>query len=88
MCISPLTAIMIEQVQKFNNIGISAEFVGEAQIDPVAKKKVLHGEVKIVLITPENAIQNALYRNMFLTPQYKNHMVALIVDEAHCVRMW
>lgn len=88
MCISPLTALMMEQVHKFNALGISAEFVGEAQTDPAAKRKVLHGEVQIVLISPENAIQNALYRNMFLTAQYKSHMVALIVDEAHCVKMW
>ena len=57
---------MVEQVQKFNKIGISAKFVGEAQTDLAAKRKILHGQVQIVLISPENAIQNAVYRNMFL----------------------
>ena len=79
---------MVDQVQKFNKIGISAEFVGEAQTDPAAKRKILHGKVQIVLISPENAIQNAVYRNMLLTSQYKSHMVALVVDEAHCVSTW
>jgi len=36
---------MIEQAKKFNYLRISAEFVGKTQIDPVARKKVLHGEL-------------------------------------------
>ena len=39
-------------------------------------------------MSPENAIQNPLYRNMFLSAVYKQQMVALVVGEAHCVRTW
>jgi len=38
-----------------------------------------------VSISPENAIQNSTYRNMFLSDQYKHRLVALAVDEVHCV---
>ena len=58
MHISPLTAIMIEQIAKFNNLGITAEFVGEGQSDAGAQRRVLDGEAQIVLISPENVIQN------------------------------
>ena len=88
VCISPLTALMVEQVAKFNKLGITAEFVGEAQSDASARSRVLNAEVQIVLISPENAILNPMYHNMFLSRAYKHRMVALVVDEAHCVRSW
>ena len=43
VCISPLTAIMIEQQQKFLEKGIKAQFVGEAQVDDAVIKRVLQG---------------------------------------------
>ena len=79
---------MVEQVAKFIDLGITAEFVGEAQSNAGARRKVLNAEVQIVLISPENVIQNPVYRNMLLSHVYKHRMVALVVDEAHCVRSW
>lgn len=88
VCISPLSAIMIEQSEKFNKWRILTEYVGEMQTDPDARRKVVCGEVQVVLISPENAIENPMYRNMFLSTVYKQQMIALVVDEAHCVRTW
>ena len=51
MCISPLIAIIVEQNAKFKNLGIVAEFVGEAQTNPDAQRCVLQGEVHIILIS-------------------------------------
>jgi len=79
---------MVEQTEKLNVLGITTEFVGEAQTNPSSCRRVLNGEVQVVLISPENAIQNLTYHNMFLSKQYKNLLVALVVDEAHCVRTW
>ena len=64
MCISPLTVLMVEQVAKFNKLGITAEFVGEVQSDASARSRVLNAEVQIVSISPENAILNPMYCNM------------------------
>ena len=79
---------MVEQTEKFNNIGIITEFVGEAQTNPDAQRRVLQGEVQIILISPENAILNSSYRNMLLSVKYRQQMVALVVDEAHCIKTW
>lgn len=62
---------MIEQTARLNSLGILTQFVGEAQNDPDAQHKVLKGQVQVVLISPENAIQNPMYRNMFLSAAYK-----------------
>ena len=88
LCISPLTAIMMEQSERFSSIGITSEFVGEAQLDPSVRQRVLRGLVPLVFISPEKIICNTQYRNMLLTPNYKRHLIAVTVDEAHCIKMW
>jgi len=88
VCISPLTAIMIEQQKKFLRRGIRAEFVGESQTDPDVSKRVLAGDLQLLYISPENLLNNRKYRTMLLSPAYAKNLVALVVDEAHCVKTW
>ena len=51
-------------------------------------ERVLRGEVQLVFITPENLMENMKYREMLLSPAYQSGLVALLVDEAHCVKTW
>lgn len=88
MCVSPLVAIMKEQAARFAGLGLAAEFVGEAHTNPDVKSKVLKGEVQLVFISPENLLCNPLYRNMLLTDHYKDLLVGVAIDEAHCVKTW
>ena len=53
VCISPLTAIIVEQNAKFKNLGIVAEFVEAAQTNPDAQRCELQGEVQIILVSPK-----------------------------------
>ena len=48
----------------------------------------LKGRVQLLYITPESIILNRLYRNMLLSPLYKEKLAALVIDEAHCVKFW
>ena len=50
--------------------------------------KVLKGEVQLLYITPENIVRNKLYRNILLSTKYKQCLTALVVDEAHCIKLW
>ena len=79
---------MMDQRSKFIALGLKAEIIGQAQRDREAEKKVLNGEFQVVFITPESIIPREKFRNMLLTPEYKNNLVALVVDEAHCVKTW
>lgn len=88
MCISPLTAIMMDQQTKFQSMGISAEYVGEGQKDPAAWRRVLNGEVQLVYISPENILCNSRYRNVLRSGTYKENLTGVVVDEAHCVKTW
>ena len=84
--ISPLTSLMMDQQAKYSPLGLRTEFVGEAQIDAAVKKKVHAGDVQLVYITLECIIEISTYQNMLFSPPYQEKLVALVVDEAHCVK--
>ena len=88
VCISPLLSLMVDQQSKFSPKGLSTEYVGESQRDLAVKHKILNGDVQLVYISPESLIMNKTYRSMLLTPQYQQNLVALVIDEAHCVKTW
>ena len=86
VCISPLTSLMMNQYAKFKPKGIRTEFVCEAQSNEISTHRVIIGEIQLVYISPESAICNYEYRNIFLSSPYNNHLVAIAVDEAYCVK--
>lgn len=47
-----------------------------------------NGKHSPVFISSESLLCNCLYRSMLLTSQYNKHLVAVAVDEAHCVKIW
>lgn len=79
---------MMDQKAKFVMKGMAAEFVGEDQTDSTCITRVLRGDVQLLYISPESLICNPMYRNMLLSPIYKDKLVALVIDEAHCVKTW
>lgn len=70
ICVSPLTSLMMDQCTKFSSSGLSTTFVGEAQTDLSERRKVLQGEIQLVYITPENLLENVVYREMLLSKRY------------------
>ena len=85
---TPLTALMFDQKKRFSSMGLSAEFVGSAQDDPVTTTAVLNGTIQLVFISPENLLNNKKFCTMFEKDIYQERMVALVIDEAHCVKLW
>jgi len=56
--------------------------------DVVDKDKVLKGTYKLVFTSPESILTNTLWRDMLQNTVYQENLVALVVDEAHCVKKW
>lgn len=78
----------MDQRSKFSIRGLKTEFVGEVQTNPEAERAILKGDIQLVYISPESIINNSKFRKMLLSPVYKDNLVALVVDEAHCVKTW
>ena len=85
LVLSPLIALMAEQKRRFLPIGINAEFLGELQTDDEAVARVVKEKHELVLVSPENLYYNRTIREMLLSTVYKENLVALVVDEAHCI---
>ena len=63
--ISPID--IMDQKAKFSPRGLKTEFIGEAQLDRDAVRRVLTGDVQLVFISPESIISNPSYKNMLLS---------------------
>ena len=88
ICVSPLTSLMMEQTAKFSLQGIVTEFVGELQQDLDAMRDVKEGRIQLLYISPESLLRNPQWRDMLLTQTYQENLVAVVVDEAHCIARW
>ena len=78
---------MIDQHSKYAPLGLNTEFISELT-DFRTEKKVISEKVQLVYVSPESIINNEKYRRMLLSTAYKDNLVGLVVDEAHCVKTW
>ena len=88
LVISPLTSLMMEQRSKFAVKGIRAEYVGQLQQDILALAAIKNRDFQLLYVSPECILSNPQWRDMLLLPVYQENLVALVVDEAHCITMW
>ncbi|MBA3899951.1 MAG: DNA helicase RecQ [Bacteroidetes bacterium] len=85
LVISPLIALMKDQVEGLKANGIPADFLNSSQ-SPAEEDKVIqnciNGNIKLLYISPEKAITavNGILKLL------KISMIA--IDEAHCVSQW
>ena len=62
--------------------------MGEAQDNKDVEKRVIKGEYQLVFITPESIMENTKFRRMLHSDEYRKELVAVVVDEAHCIKTW
>ena len=88
LLISPLLALMRNQIQAAERIGIRAETINSTNPDDWAavQKKLLNDEVDVLLISPER-LANIDFRENVLVP-VAERVGLFVVDEAHCISDW
>jgi ATP-dependent DNA helicase RecQ len=84
--ISPLIALMKNQVDQMNAFGVNAKFLNstlsKTEINRI-KKSTLAGEVKLLYVAPESLTKP---ENVEFLKQANISFVA--IDEAHCISEW
>ncbi|MEU8238038.1 DEAD/DEAH box helicase [Actinoplanes missouriensis] len=86
--VSPLLALMRNQVEAAARAGIRARTINSANLDEwsLIEAEVRAGEVDVLLISPER-LNNPDFRDNVL-PGLASSTGLLVVDEAHCVSDW
>ncbi|MEM6642997.1 MAG: ATP-dependent DNA helicase RecQ [Bacteroidota bacterium] len=84
--ISPLIALMKDQVEQLNNRGIKATAIfsgmSKREID-VSLDNCIYGDVKFLYVSPER-----LQTELMVERSKKMKVSLLAVDEAHCISQW
>ena len=84
--ITPLIALMKDQVDRLRNIGISAVAVHSGmsftQID-IALDNCVYGDTKFLYVSPER-----LATEVFRLRVQRMNVALIAVDEAHCISQW
>lgn len=89
LIVSPLVALMKDQVASINAKGISSIHVTDIEITTSSVKAALSaGRYQIIFVSPEALFRGTEMRSIICTDIYRENLVAFVVDEAHCVKKW
>ncbi|KAF6143004.1 hypothetical protein GIB67_041072 [Kingdonia uniflora] len=83
--ISPLIALMQDQVMSLKQRGISVGYFGSTQTDPTVYSNAERGRFDLLYMTPEKA---CLLPPRFWSNLLDSGVSLLAVDEAHCISEW
>jgi ATP-dependent DNA helicase RecQ len=86
--VSPLLALMRNQIEAAARAGIHAATINSANIEEwqEVKRSVVDGKVDVLLVSPER-LNNPDFRDTVL-PELTASAGLLVVDEAHCISDW
>jgi ATP-dependent DNA helicase RecQ len=86
MVVSPLIALMKDQVDRLTERGVAATFINSSverpeQVDRL--RRAIDGEYRLLFLAPER-----LGRPGFMQRLAELHVRRIVVDEAHCISTW
>ena len=84
--VSPLLALMHDQVSALKQMGVAAEMLSsmqDAEASDAIRARLFQGEIKLLYVAPER-----LSNGSFLEMLSRLNVSLFVIDEAHCVSEW
>lgn len=89
--VSPLIALMQDQVQLLQDNGIPATFLNSSLPPNEARSRsrdILNGKIKLLYVAPERLLSDEFIFSFLPQIQQTIGLSAFAIDEAHCVSEW
>jgi ATP-dependent DNA helicase RecQ len=86
LVVSPLIALMKDQVDSLERVGIPATFINSSLSQRESEERLRHireGKYKIIYIAPER-----FYNTAFMSDLKSLKVSLFAIDEAHCISQW
>lgn len=86
--VSPLLALMRNQIESAQRLGIVAETMNSTNADDwqAVTQRILNNQIDCLLISPER-LANDNFIERVLQP-IADHIALMVIDEAHCISDW
>ena len=84
--ISPLIALMQDQVEALRQLGVRAEYLNstlDAETAARVERELVAGELELLYVAPER-----LLTGRFLSLLARSRIARFAIDAAHCVSQW
>ncbi len=91
LVVSPLIALMQDQVRQLVNNGVAATYINSS-LEPAEMQRrtvaLLRGEYKLLYLAPERLLSTDFLEGPLQRLQAGSGLNAFVIDEAHCVSEW
>ena len=87
VAVTPLIALMKDQVATFTTKGLSAAYVS-AKTDIKMRDMIYEGQFQLIFFGPEQLLGKRKWQVMLRNDIYQSYLVDFVVDEAHLVKPW
>ena len=87
LVISPLIALMEDQMKKLTDLGIPAISLAGTD-DPELIQQVMNGNYLLVYCSPEFVLSTMSGRGILADSYFRDILIGVAVDEAHCITQW